>query len=195
MVEINALKRQPTELDYADPTKFKFSINKLPKVEYFTTECNLPGINLGEAIFPTPFKQIPVMGDDLTFDNLEITFLVDAKLENYIELHRWLVGIGFPKSRTEISSFKNANTDAFPTQAGNTGSATSPGTPSSVQAMFGDATLTIMSAKNNPVVEVRFQDVYPVSIGALAFSQQEGDITYLTSTATFQYKLYEIFTL
>ena len=135
------------------------------------------------------------MGDDLTFDNLEITFLVDAKLENYIELHQWLVGIGFPKSRTEFSSFKNANSDAFPTQAGNTGSATSPGTPSGVQAMFGDATLTIMSAKNNPVVEVRFQDVYPVSIGALAFSQQEGDITYLTSTATFQYKLYEIFTL
>ena len=106
-----------------------------------------------------------------------------------------MVGIGFPKSRTEFSSFKNANTDAFPTQAGNTGSATSPGTPSGGQSMFGDATLTIMSAKNNPVVEVRFQDVYPVSIGALAFDQQEGDITYLTSTATFQYKLYEIFTL
>ena len=110
-------------------------------------------------------------------------------------MHNWLVGIGFPKGRTQFSSFKNANTDAFPTQAGNTGSASSPGTPSGVQAMFGDATLTIMSAKNNPVVEVRFQDVYPVSIGALAFDQQEGDITYLTSTATFQYKLYEIFTL
>ena len=66
------------------------------------------------------------MGDDLTFETLEIGFLVDAKLENYIELHNWLLGIGFPKSRTQFSSFKNANTDAFPTQAGNTGSATSP---------------------------------------------------------------------
>ena len=63
---INALARQPTELDYADPTKFKFSITKLPKVEFFTTNsANLPGINLGESIFPTPFKQIPVQGDDL----------------------------------------------------------------------------------------------------------------------------------
>ena len=83
---INALARQPTELDYADPTKFKFSITKLPKVEFFTTAANLPGINLGESIFPTPFKQVPVMGDDLTFDNLEITFLVDEKLENYREI-------------------------------------------------------------------------------------------------------------
>ena len=80
---INALARQPTELDYADPTKFKFSITKLPLVEYFTTQANIPGISLGESIFPTPFKQVPVMGDDLTFDKLEITFFVDEKLKNY----------------------------------------------------------------------------------------------------------------
>ena len=43
MVQINTLRRQPTELDYADPTKFKFSINKLPLVEFFTTAANLPG--------------------------------------------------------------------------------------------------------------------------------------------------------
>ena len=189
MVQINSLSRQPTELDYADPTKFKFSINKLPKVEYFTTACNLPGVNLGESIFPTPFKQIPVMGDDLTFDNLEITFLVDEKLENYIELHQWLVGIGFPKSRTQFSSFKTSNSDAFPTDAANKGA------PSGVQAMYGDATLTIMSSKNNPLVEARFQDVYPVALSGLAYNQQEGDIVYLTATCTFQYKIYELFTL
>ena len=192
---INALARQPTEFDYADPTKFKFSITKLPKVEFFTTAANLPGINLGESVFPTPFKQVPVMGDDLTFETLEIGFLVDAKLENYIELHNWLLGIGFPKSRTQFSSFKNANTDAFPTQAGNTGSATSPGTPSGVQSMFGDATLTIMTSKNNPVIEVRFSDLYPVSLSGLAFNQQETDVTYLTATCTFTYKLYEMFTI
>ena len=195
MVQTNTLSRQPTELDYADPTKFKFSINKLPKVEYFTTACNLPGVNLGESIFPTPFKQIPVMGDDLTFDNLEITFLVDEKLENYIELHQWLVGIGFPKSRTQFSSFKTSNSDAFPTDTATTGSSTSPGTATGVQAMYGDATLTIMSSKNNPLVEARFQDVYPVALSGLAYNQQEGDITYLTSSVTFAYKIYTLHTL
>jgi len=189
MVQVNTLSRQPTELDYADPTKFRFSINKLPKVEYFTTAANLPGVNLGEAMFPTPLKQIPVMGDDLTFDNLEITFLVDEKLENYIELHNWLVGIGFPKARTQFSSFKSNNSDAFPTDTATKGQ------PSGVQSMFGDATLTITSAKNNPVVEARFQDVYPVALSGLAYNQQEGDINYLTATCTFAYKLYELVTL
>ena len=192
---INALARQPTELDYADPTKFKFSITKLPKVEFFTTAANLPGINLGEAVFPTPFKQVPVMGDDLTFDNLEITFLVDEKLENYRELHQWLVGIGFPKARTQFSSFKKEESSTFPTPTGVTGDSRNTGTPSGVQAMFGDATLTVMTSKNNPVMEVRFSDLYPVALSGLAFNQQETDVTYLTATATFTYKLYEMFTI
>ncbi len=192
---INALARQPTELDYADPTKFKFSITKLPKVEFFTTAANLPGINLGESIFPTPFKQVPVMGDDLTFDNLEITFLVDEKLENYREIHQWLVGIGFPKARTQFSSFRKDESQTFPTIESVKGDVTNPGTPSGIQAMFGDATLTIMTSKNNPVIEVRFSDLYPVALSGLSFNQQEGDVTYLTATATFTYKLYEMFTI
>ena len=50
----------------------------------------------------------------------------------------------------------------------------------SIGGMFSDATLTITSAKNNPVVQARFQDVYPVALSGLAYDQQEGDITYLT---------------
>ena len=188
MVEINTLRRQPTELDYADPTKFKFSINKLPKVEYFTTACNLPGINLGESIFPTPLKQIPVMGDELTYENLEITFLVDEKLENYIELHNWLTGIGFPDDRAQFNNFRAENTDVFPDSGK---SAQTKG----VQGMFGDATLTITSAKNNPIVEARFEDVYPVALSALQYDQQQEDITYLTASATFSYKIYTLHTL
>ena len=58
MVSTNMLSRQPTELDYADSTKFRFKINKLPKVEFFTTQCTLPGINLGDVVIPSPFKEI-----------------------------------------------------------------------------------------------------------------------------------------
>ena len=164
-------------------------------VEFFTTQANIPGISLGESVFPTPFKQIPLQGDELTFDNLEITFIVDEKLNNYRELHQWLVGIGFPKARTQFSSFRKDESQTFPTVESVKGDVTNPGTPSGIQAMFGDATLTVMTSKNNPVMEVRFSDLYPVALGGLAFNQQETDINYLTATATFTYKLYEMFTI
>ena len=42
------LSRQPTALDYSSPTQFRFLINQLPKVQYFTTEGNIPSITLDE---------------------------------------------------------------------------------------------------------------------------------------------------
>ena len=75
MAQIYGIDRQPTKLDYSSPTQFKFNIIQLPKVEFFTTEVNLPGITLADAIFPTPFTDIPVQGDKLTFDNLIISFI------------------------------------------------------------------------------------------------------------------------
>ena len=61
MTTINTLSRQPTKLDYASPTQFKFQIAKLPKVEYFCTAVNVPGIELGGIISQvTPLKDIPL---------------------------------------------------------------------------------------------------------------------------------------
>ena len=102
MAQVFGIDRQPTQLDYASPTQFKFSIVQLPKVEFFTTACNLPSITLADAIFPTPFTDVPVQGDKLTFDNLIISFIVDESLENYIQLQKWLFGIGFSEEKTTV---------------------------------------------------------------------------------------------
>ena len=60
---------------------------------------------------------------------------------------------------------------------------------------YSDATLTILSNKNNPIVEVRFRDLYPVSLGALDYDQGATDVEYLRTTAGFSYQLYEIVAL
>ena len=193
------LSRQPTQLDYVSPTQFKFNIHQLPKVEFFCTAANVPAINLGEAIFPTPYKQIPVMGDTLTYDNLTISFIVDENLENYIELHEWLTAIGFPKDREQFTTFRSSTADSpVITQGISDDRGLTTGTAqlsTSARGMFGDAILTILTNKNNPVVEVRFQDLFPVALGALDFTQTATDVEYITVTADFSYKIYEIVTL
>ena len=193
------LSRQPDKLDYLSPTQFKFNIHQLPKVEFFCTAANVPAINLGEAIFPTPYKQIPVMGDTLTYDNLSISFIVDENLENYIELHEWLTAIGFPKDREQFTTFRSSTADSpVLTQAISDDRGLTTGTAqlsTSARGMFGDAILTILTNKNNPVVEVRFQDLFPVALGALDFTQTATDVEYITVTADFSYKIYEIVTL
>jgi len=61
--------------------------------------------------------------------------------------------------------------------------------------MTSDATLTILSNHNNPIVEIRFTDMYPTSIGALQYDQGATDVEYLKVDATFSYQLYTIHTL
>ena len=191
--ETSPLNRQPDKLDYSSPTQFRFMINQLPKVQFFTTAANIPDISLGEAVIPTPFKNIPLMGDKLTYGNLDVSFIVDEYLENYITIHNWLIGIGFPKNRTQFSSFRN--TTANNPTASKTVSTDRVGNATADRGMYSDATLTILSNKNNPIVEVRYSDMFPVSLSGLNYSQDTTDVTYQTAEISFRYKLYEIVTL
>ena len=185
------VSRQPEKLDYASPTQFKFGIHQLPKVEFFTVGANLPGINLGDAIFPTPFKDIPVMGDRLTYDNITIEFIVDEYLENYRSLHEWMTAIGFPKDRKQFADFR-ANKSNTPSSTQGVSQDIGDVQPSTAaNALFSDAYLTLLSNKNNPILEINFHNCYPVALGGLAYSQQETDVEYMTTSATFSYQIYE----
>ena len=195
MTTTYGLNRQPTQLDYASPTQFKFGIVQLPKVEFFTTAANLPGINLGDAVFETPFTNIPMQGDKLTYENLTISFIVDDGLENYISMHQWLTAIGFPKTREQFKSWRSSESVTPTATQGVSQDIGDVKPPTSTRPMFGDATLTILSNKNNPLVEVRFRDVYPTSLSGLDYSQNAADVDYLTADVTFDYTLYEIVTI
>jgi hypothetical protein len=194
MTTTNAYSRQPTKFDYASPTQFKFQLTKLPKVEYFTTACNIPGISLSTALQPTPLKDIPLPGDTVEFNDLEITFLVDENLENYREIHGWMYGIGFPKDRKQYGALVSANKDRFPTtgkdsQTHDAGKVKYGAMP--IGPIFSDATLNVLTSKNTANIEVRFSDVFPTALSGLNFDQQADDVNYLSATVTFKYKIYE----
>ena len=195
MAIVTAIERQPTKLDYASPTQFKFGIHQLPKVEFFTTTATVPGIALSDVVIPTPFKSIPMQGDQLTFDNLTVNFIVDEFLENYLSLHEWMTAIGFPKNRKQFSDFKT-NISNTPTSARSSSSTSSDigdvQQASPNNALFSDATLTILSNKNNPIVNVLFRDLYPVALSALEYNQGATDVEYLTASVDFAYQIYEI---
>ena len=189
------LNRQPTKLDYSSPTQFRFLINQLPKVQYFTVAANIPGLTLGDTTFATPLKDIPLMGDKLTYDDLTLTFIVDENLENYIELHDWLTAIGFPKDRSQFKQHRSTTSNTPVTTVGTSDDNGDLKPTPSDRPMFSDSVLTILTNKNNPVVECRFSDCFPTSISGLDYSQNQTDVEYLTAEVNFKYKIYELVTL
>ena len=137
------------------------------------------------------------MGDKIEYEDLSVTFLVDEYLENYIELHNWLKGIGFPENRQQFSTYRDVtsntpNTVNVSTQQNDIGVT---GKPNRDRTMYSDAYLMLLSNKNNPIVEVDFKNVFPTSVSGLDFNQNATDVEYLTCTATFKYQIYEINTL
>ena len=197
MTVTSTYARQPTKFDYASPTQFKFQLTKLPKVEYFCTAANIPGISIPSPSQPTPLADIPLPGDTISFDDLSITFLIDENLENYREIHGWMYGIGFPISRTQFGDLVDAGKDRFPT-IGKDSLKTDPGKvkygAKPLGPIFSDATLNVLTSKNNANIEVRFSDVFPTALSGLDFNQQADDVSYLSATVTFKYKIYEFAT-
>ena len=193
--ETSPLNRQPTALDYSSPTQFRFLINQLPKVQYFTTEANIPGITLSDVELGSPLKNIPMLGDKLTYEDLAISFIVDENLENYIEMHTWLTSIGFPKDRKQFSEFRSTTSNMSTTTRGESKDIGDVRATTPEISMTSDAVMTILTNKNNPVVECRFRDVFPTSLSGLTYSQNQTDVEYLTATVNFKYTIYEIVTL
>ena len=188
MVAFNPLTRQPTNLDFASPSQFRFTLLKVPNVEYFVTGVNLPGVSFsGDATINTRFTSVHFMGDSMEFEDLEVTFLINEALENYREIHDWMVGIGFPKDNQQyidaIGSEQNMNPIASKVDT-----AKATGKPS---VLMSDATLTILTNKNNPNLRVNFKNCFPTSLSGLSYTTQGTDTEQLTATVTFKYDIYE----
>ena len=183
MVALNPLARQPSNMDLASPTQFRFNLLKTPNIEYFVTSVSLPAIAFsGDASINTSFTSISFMGDTLDFSDLEVTFLVNEDLSNYREIHDWMVGIGFPKNREQFSKAVNED-QALATPTG--------GASNNPSALSSDATITILTNKNNPTLRANFKNCYPLSLGGLTYNTQTTDTEQLTATVTFKYDFYE----
>ena len=188
MTDVNVQTREPTVLDYASPVQFRFKCSKLPTVEFFCQTANIPGISLGQATIDTPLKSIPFPGDELNYQDLGISFLVDENLNNYKEIHDWLTGLGAPQNHNQFSTLRDTGTDRFPGQT--TNSPNNNAVPDG--GTYSDATLTILNSKNIAKVEIRFHNIFPTSLGSLSYDVQASDVNYLQASVDFSYMYYEI---
>ena len=167
--------------------------NSTSKSRVFCYQLQFTQHELGETV-STPFKPIPVQGDELTFDNLSIGFQVSENLENYIEL-QLVINDWISKSEQQFATHRSTTSNTSNTTRKDTTNDIIKYNCKHSNPMFSDATLTILSNKNNPLVEVRFEDLYPTTLSALEFTQEETDVTYIKATSEFTYKYYEIITL
>lgn len=167
--------KQIANRNFLSPTGFKFTLARVPKVDFFSQSAQIPGINLGVAIQPTYLKDIPIPGDKLTFDDFSLKFTVDENLENYLEIQRWMRGLGYPENIAEYDQWRLSDPNN-PNQDPN----------------LSDGSLTIFNSNFVPSTVVTFQGMFPTSLSTLEFDATSTDVQYITAQVSFKYAIYNI---
>jgi len=175
MATRNAYNNQISNRNFLSPIGFKFSVTKTPKVNFFCNSARIPEIVLGTSIQSSYLKDIDIPGDKLQYGDFSLRFLVDEQLENYMAIHNWLTGLGFPETPKE---YKDLTTD-------------SDGKRDTNQA-FSDGSLHILNSNYRDVAIVKFFDLFPTSLTSLEFEATDTDVNYFTAEANFKYLVYNI---
>ena len=170
-----AFGKQVSNRNFLSPIGFKFNLAKKPKVSFLSNSARIPEITLGTAIQSNYLKDLDVPGDKLTYGDLTLRFLVDENLENYMAIHNWLTGLGYPET-----------TDQFRQLVKNDDNQTD------LNLQFSDGSLHILNSNFRDVAIVKFKDLFPIFLTSLEFEAGESDINYFTAEVTFKYTVYNI---
>ena len=161
---------QPSNINQLNIVSFEVNFSRLPNVEYFCQRVNIPAVILGEAFQPMPFMNLPVEGDTLSFESMNLSFILDEDMQNYMEIYSWLTALGFPRDYEQFKTLKPASE------------------ASEYASMFSDMDIMLQTNKSNPNYKVTFNDVFPTSLSSVQFDTSVSALEPIIVDATFNFK-------
>jgi hypothetical protein len=176
---MSGFSNQVGNRNFLSSVNFKFTLNRAPKVAFFSNQISIPSISLGVAVQTNYLNDIPVPGDKMVFDDFTVKFLVDENLENYMEIQNWMRGLGFPESLSEIYEFQKTN-ESFEQPY------------KSDLNLYSDGTLICLNSSQRFNFQVKFRSMFPVYLSPLDFNATTNDTEYFTADVTFKYLMYNI---
>lgn len=94
---------------------------------------------------------------NIEYSELQISFMVGENLKDYLEIYNWMVQLGYPDGLGQYRS----------------------------KAI--DGSVLILNNSMKPIVNVRFTDLFPISLSDLSFDSTLSEIQYATATVSFRF--------
>lgn len=171
---MSAIDNTPENKNFLSPLNFRFTIKKAPHVNFFIQRVMIPQISINPTpIFNNPMVNIPIPGERVTYSPLNITFKVDEDLQNYKELHDWIIALGDNERNGRYLSLSKE-----PMWTGD--------------GITSDLSLMVLSSTKMPNYEIVFIDAFPTNISALTMNTTDETVNYLEATAEFRYTYFNI---
>ena len=172
---MTAITRIPQNTNYLQPTKYLLTFDRIGSVQYFCQAVNIPGVNIGQSPINLPSADIYAPGNKIMYNQLNIDFAVDEKLDSWRQIHDWFRSIAAPESfseRKRLTDVQNQYRTGGPRN-------------------YGDATLTVLNNLNNPSIRVKFVNVFPISLSDIQFDTKLSADDIVTADVTFVYESFK----
>lgn len=155
---------RPDNPNFLSPIGFTFKIARMPSVNFFVQSATLPSTTVSFVEMQNPFNKLS-RPSKMQFSDFDLTFKIDEDFTNYLEIHKWMEGIGFPDSFPQY-----ANIVSQPAGYGE----------------MSDCSLIVLSSAKNANIQVSFKDVFPIQMSTVNFDSTDEDVNYVTATCTFR---------
>ena len=172
---MTALNRTPENTNYIQPTKYLLTFDRIGSVQYFCQSVNIPGVNLGQAPLHFPTLDTFAPGNKITYNPLSIRFNVDEKMDSWQQLHSWYRAIASPTGFSE----RNRLTDVQNQYKQNR------------LKSYSDATLTVLSSLNNPILRIQYYNVFPITLSDIIFDTALSANDIVTADAIFMFDYFD----
>ena len=160
---------QPTNLNQLNVVSFDVSFSRLPSVQYFCQRISLPTVVLGETHEASPFMNTALEGDTITYEAMNLSFIVDEDLQNYREIYNWLTALGFPRDYGQFAALEEPSSGTEETK-------------------YSDLTIVLHTNKSNPNYRIRFTDCFPTSLSSIQFDATPTGMDPIVVDATFNFR-------
>ena len=157
------ISEQPTNRNFLSPVGFLLDLEIFDGVDFFCQSASIPEIAMPFAEVQTPYRNVPIVSSGgVSYGDLNVRFIIDEDLKNYLVIHNWIKEYGLAEKRANSA-------DAY-----------------------SNARLQIMTSHNNVNHIVEFRNMFPVSLSSVPFDATVGDIEYLLADVTFKFETYTI---
>lgn len=159
-------------------TGFILRFDRFPELSLFCKSVTLPSISLNPAIQTSRLMNINHVGMIPEVSPLQVEYMIDAEMNNYYKIYEWITMIS-NSDRTDMvrewvknnplveNSEKKIDND-YP-------------------HLSSDATLSVMGQNNKEVRFFKFRDCSPTTMEGFNITEETGETTYITSTASFAF--------
>ena len=158
--------KQPVTDNYLMNNSFKLNIERIPHVSYFCQRANIPNISFNIVEQPTPYGvKVYKSGSSYDYSELEISFVVDEKMKNWLEIYHWMRSLSNAEDGDEFIPFHQH------TSSGE---------------------IIVITSAYRPILAVTFEDLFPINLSGIDFDSTTTETEAVIASATFRYRSYTI---